>query len=206
MVVVTWVQIVAPAHCSEIVLHLPYACIVKQESLTLGIQTPSEVLVCTCHTHLQQVGHTGPDVWTVVEAFKRLVTCSTNRSNASTTIRTLSVYSMVTCMYRHFNGSADVWTLGHMFDQPFERLHNCSNTVCLQHGYVYRRSNSSAGIRTLGHVFDQPFERLHNCSNTICLQHGYMLLCCSFNDTSHAWPIFHGCLAEWFKAVFEQFN
>src|ERR1700689_295481 len=128
---------VAPAHCSEIVLHLPYACIVKQESLTLGIQTPSEVLVCTCHTHLRQVGHTGPDVRTVVEAFEHLVTCLTNCSNASTTVRTLSVYSMVTCMYRRSNSCGGIQMLGHVFDQPFEPPHNRSNTVCLQYGYMH---------------------------------------------------------------------
>jgi len=101
--------------------------------MNLGVQTPSEVLVCTWHTHLRQVRHTGPDIRTVVEVFKCLVMCSTNCSNASTTIRALSVYSVVTC---------------------------------------------------------------------ICM---YMLLCGSFNDTSHAWPIVHECLVEWFIGVFEQF-
>ena len=70
------------------------------------------------------------DVWTVQQAFEHLVTCLTNRSNASTTVWTLSVRSMVTCMYRRSNGCGGVRTLGHVFYQPFERLHNCSNTVC----------------------------------------------------------------------------
>jgi len=51
---------------------------------------------------------------------------------------------------RRLNGCGGVQTLGHVFDQPFERLHNHSNTVCLQYGYM--------------HV--QTFQRFSRCLNT----------------------------------------